>query len=74
MQFATGEDIARPDIEAALAPPVREEQPMVSLAEAEEQHIRRVVRHCKGNLTAAAQILQISRTTLYRKLDDYRTA
>lgn len=42
--------------------------PTLSLAEVEANYIDRVVRHCSGNLTQAAKILKISRTTLYKKL------
>jgi DNA-binding NtrC family response regulator len=39
-----------------------------SLAEAEQAHIDAVLRDCAGNRSQAARILQISPTTLWRKL------
>jgi DNA-binding NtrC family response regulator len=42
-----------------------------SLADVEREHIRRVLRRHRGNSTAAAQQLGISRTTLWRKLREY---
>ncbi len=42
-----------------------------SLAEIEKEHIRRVLDRHRGNSTAAARQLGISRTTLWRKLRQY---
>jgi DNA-binding NtrC family response regulator len=42
-----------------------------SLAEVEKEHILRVLGHHRGNATAAARRLGISRTTLWRKLKHY---
>jgi transcriptional regulator of acetoin/glycerol metabolism len=42
-----------------------------SLAEVEKEHIRRVLERHRGNATAAARQLGISRTTLWRKLREY---
>lgn len=42
-----------------------------TLEEVEAAHIRRVVRSTEGNLTRAADILEIHRNTLRRKLDKY---
>ena len=42
-----------------------------SLAEVEREHIRRVLARHRGNATAAARQLGISRTTLWRKLREY---
>jgi sigma-54 dependent transcriptional regulator, acetoin dehydrogenase operon transcriptional activator AcoR len=39
------------------------------LAQAERQLIRQIVQQCAGNLSQAAHQLGISRSTLYRKLD-----
>lgn len=39
-----------------------------SLAKVEEDHIRRVLRAVGGNKTKAAQVLEMDRRTLYRKL------
>jgi two-component system response regulator HydG len=45
--------------------------PLLSLDEAERQHILRVVDAVGGNRTLAAQILNVDRKTLFRKLKRY---
>jgi two-component system response regulator HydG len=40
----------------------------MSLEEVEHRHVRRVLENVGGNKQVAAQILQISRATLYRVL------
>jgi two-component system response regulator HydG len=45
--------------------------PLLSLDEAERQHILRVVEAVHGNRTLAAQILNVDRKTLFRKLKRY---
>ncbi|MEK7824062.1 MAG: sigma 54-interacting transcriptional regulator [Candidatus Eisenbacteria bacterium] len=42
-----------------------------SLAEVEKEHIQRVLARHRGNATAAARQLGVSRTTLWRKLRQY---
>lgn len=42
-----------------------------SLASVEEAHIRRVLASCNWNVSRAAQILDIDRVTLYRKMERY---
>ena len=53
--------------------PAREEpaRDAWSLAEIEKEHIERVLARHRGNATAAAKQLGISRTTLWRKLREY---
>ncbi len=41
---------------------------IVSLDEMEKEHIRRTIDHCHGNLTHAAELLGITRQTLYNKM------
>ncbi|MFW6325058.1 MAG: helix-turn-helix domain-containing protein, partial [Desulfovibrionales bacterium] len=41
---------------------------LVTMAELEKQHIRNVLLHTGGNKNEAAEILDISRTSLWRKL------
>ena len=43
----------------------------LTLAEVEREHILRVVKRHHGNVGKAAKTLGISRTTLWRKLNDY---
>ena len=44
-----------------------------TLDEVERTHIEKVVSECEGNLSRAARVLGIDRTTLYHKLKRYRT-
>ncbi|WP_306293539.1 sigma-54-dependent Fis family transcriptional regulator [Paenibacillus sp. 32352] len=59
-----GEDAARPDASGRS-----DEVP--SLKEAEMEAIKRALRQTGGNLSKAASLLQIGRTTLYRKIQEY---
>lgn len=43
----------------------------LSLEEMEKRHVCKILEHFEGNRTQAAQILGISRKTLYRKLKEY---
>ena len=44
---------------------------MIPLADLEKQHIAAVLQHVDGNRSKAAEILQIHRTTLYKKIETY---
>jgi DNA-binding NtrC family response regulator len=46
---------------------------ILPLSEIERRHILRAVEHVKGDLQAAAHLLGIGKTTLYRKLRQYST-
>ena len=46
--------------------------PVMPLAKAEELAIRAALREAKGNRNKAASILGLHRTTLYKKIDDYK--
>ncbi len=43
-----------------------------TLRELEREYIQRVLEEANGNKTEAAKILGVDRTTLYRKLEDYK--
>jgi transcriptional regulator of acetoin/glycerol metabolism len=58
-------------VAGAAAPGSTEARHDWSLARVEEEHIRLVLSHLRGNATAAARQLGISRTTLWRKLKQY---
>ena len=54
---------AEPEIDGARMP---------SLREAERTHIMRVLESVNWNKKQAAQVLEISRGTLYRKIEEYK--
>ena len=63
-------DVARSrPADAALTIMESREQPVDTLADAEEDQIRRVLSATGGNKSKAAQLLGIERKTLYRKLE-----
>ena len=41
---------------------------VVSLEKMEKEHVRKVVDKCHGNISKAAELLEISRQRLYKKL------
>ncbi|MEZ5361560.1 MAG: sigma-54 dependent transcriptional regulator [Bryobacterales bacterium] len=45
---------------------------ILPLAEIERRHILKAVEHTRGDISTAALMLQIGRTTLYRKIKQYR--
>ena len=67
--LAPGGRIDAEAVQQALAAMEGREDPVETLAEAEEEQIRRVVAATGGNKSRAAQILGIERKTLYRKLE-----
>jgi DNA-binding NtrC family response regulator len=58
------------DLGGTGLPPVNSESPL-PLAEIERRHILEVIEHTRGDVTAAAHILGIGKTTLYRKMKLY---
>jgi DNA-binding NtrC family response regulator len=50
------------------APSAQHEDEMISLAEMDRRHAKRVLAALEGNMTKAAEVLGIGRTTLYRLL------
>lgn len=57
--------------DAVLQPALTENDPLLSLYEAEKRHVLRVLDACGGQLVDAARVLGIGRTTLWRKLKQY---
>jgi transcriptional regulator with PAS, ATPase and Fis domain len=53
------------------APPAAFSGDLVSLEEMERRYSAHVIARCNGNMTRAAEILQIDRRTLYRMLDRF---
>ncbi|HSB14153.1 MAG TPA: sigma-54 dependent transcriptional regulator [Bryobacteraceae bacterium] len=58
--------VAVADVSVAPAPPV------LSLSEVEKRTIREALDYTKGDRVMAARLLGIGRTTLYRKIKEYR--
>jgi DNA-binding NtrC family response regulator len=56
-------------VQIALTSMDSRERPVETLADAEEEQIRRVIAATGGNKSKAAQVLGIERKTLYRKLE-----
>jgi DNA-binding NtrC family response regulator len=52
--------------------PKEEEESNCSLSDIEKDAIAKVLEKCQGNVSKAAKILDISRTTLYTKMKDYK--
>ena len=72
---APGRIIRGTDIEflhTTLAPPQPTGDRLPSLAQAERTHIVRVLEAVQWNKKEAARVLEISRGTLYRKIDEYQ--
>jgi Nif-specific regulatory protein len=46
---------------------------ILPLAEVEKRHILRALEYTNGDITAAAGMLEIGKTTLYRKLKEYNS-
>ena len=63
---------------AALVPPLTDPEdparPVLSMQEAEQQALVHALDSTDGNITKAAQVLNVNRTTLYRKLKKYGLA
>lgn len=59
-----------PDLSAS-AKPQQSSGAIEPLAVVERAHILRVLEHCGGNKKAAAELLEIDRSTLYAKLNQY---
>ena len=60
------------EVQNPLPPPLRSDLPSsLPLAEIERLAIARAVHQCRGDKLAAARLLGIGKTTLYRKLREY---
>ncbi|MBI1318925.1 MAG: FHA domain-containing protein [Candidatus Hydrogenedens sp.] len=72
---AKGERVTPGDLFTVARAPVDQEEPeegpFPTLAELERRHIIAAIERCEGNIKAAAGLLGIGRSTLYRKLGEY---
>ena len=57
-------------LHANVSPGPSEEEVLVSMRNMELRHLHRVLEHMGGNRGKAAEVLEISRTTLYRLLEE----
>ncbi len=75
VQAAFGDTLSvfpgEPPLRLSTRPPAHDESKVPTLEEVERAHILRAVESCRGNLSLAARVLDIGRTTLYRKLQRY---
>jgi two-component system response regulator HydG len=70
--LAKSTDITKKDLPGSLWKTTDERaEPYPSLHEHEKDYLVRVLEHCGGNKKKAAKMLQISRSTLYRKIEAY---
>lgn len=56
------------ELARTLRDAVEKSREVVTLDKLEQQHVHRVVEQCHGNMSKAAELLGITRQTLYRKL------
>ena len=68
---AHGDQIEECDLNLA-APQDTRQDPFPTLEQLEERHIREALRRCDGNIKEAADLLGIGRSTLYRKIAEYK--
>ncbi|MCA9664382.1 MAG: sigma 54-interacting transcriptional regulator [Myxococcales bacterium] len=66
-----GETIWPEDLPPALRAANAADEHLASLESVERDHIIRVLRRTRGNITQAATILGVQRLTVYKKLDKY---
>lgn len=66
-----GEEISPADLGLSRPEDAAVEQPLlISLKEAQRQHIEFILRHVSGNKTRACNILKIGRGTLYKRIQE----
>ncbi len=58
-------------LDVVLDKPGDEKPSLISLSECERRHIRHILEHVDWNVTRAARILEISPTTVRKKIADY---
>lgn len=63
--------LAADDFNFPYSLPMNEENEELSIEEQEQKTIAKAIQMSGGNLSKAARLLKIGRTTLYRKLNQY---
>lgn len=53
---------------ATLHDAIDKNREVMPLEQMEQEHVQRAVEHCRGNMSKAAEMLGITRQTLYKKL------
>jgi DNA-binding NtrC family response regulator len=71
MVIAKGSLIQAGDLSFPFAPPAAPSSGGGSLDDVEKDHIIKILNQTKGNIAQAAEILKISRLTLYNKIEKY---
>ncbi|MBP7431847.1 MAG: sigma-54-dependent Fis family transcriptional regulator, partial [Candidatus Hydrogenedentes bacterium] len=73
VSVAEGPELELQDVmlEYVTAPEAAESSGSLSLAEAMKRHIAGALRLCRGDVNAAASLLDISRSALYRKIAEF---
>jgi len=72
MVVAKGPHIQVHDISFPFSPPAVTPSVGESLEQVEKDQIMKILTHTKGNIAQAAEILKISRLTLYNKIEKYQ--
>ena len=72
LKYGAADFVTKPwdndELVRTLRAAVEKSREVVTLDELEQQHVHRVVDQCHGNMSKAAELLGITRQTLYRKL------
>lgn len=72
LKYGAADFVTKPwdndELVRTLRDAVEKSREVVTLDELEQQHVHRVVDQCHGNMSKAAELLGITRQTLYRKL------
>jgi two-component system, NtrC family, response regulator len=72
--LASGSELTLDSLPLEFHSPEQKNQTMSAfeLSSVEKLHIQRVLNHTRGNKMAAAKLLNIGLTTLYRKIEEYK--
>ena len=68
---AVGDEILPENLLIKITKTFNREKYLMTLKEAEEEAVRKALKHTNGNVTQAAKILGVGRNTLYGKIKEY---